>query len=813
MRVIWLLLLVPQIFLGYLLGIVDAELGTPHTEGGLSVYFALPSWLLFVGASVAASEMWRGRLNFQRVKRCVSVRRCTILELRLTLALLAGVVLAYATSCLGFALGARRVTVAVSVHLNWPPDFKNMIPLWSQPATSVHDCVMAARMAAGVFADPWDPARDERTVLVTAANSGYVELLENWMCHMRSQGLLFMVIAMDEHIFRYMAREHPGQPTCLFHTKRTDRRLSFSWQNNFGGQEFNDLTCGKIEVAQSLLSAGLNVLFADADARPKSGRPHLFREVLNASCDYTYQQNVRDDVTYTPGPEIEGNTGFYFARAGAPMVSLFEEANANCVRFQKFDDQTNFWNALISQHRLGVALYDNSSITGAAGTPRRAGQSLIRPRLDQLVYCPLDLHRFASGFAFLQLNAEGEDPFPYHPEKSERAELLHSNYMTGIPRKQKYWKLAGLWGCNASISAAPSIRSDFAVAVNMLGQKFNAYQCATSKGAIQMEGGGMGSLVQLAVAKLANVCASGVLPVTRGPLRAYTNNPQCAAAGSSNDGWKCFFRPMGSCEAVGDEVTIGPHSQLPRALRQCAVPGLKDSFSPGTDAAFWWGALHAYAMRPNARTHAMLQRFRAQWGLEKIHIAMHVRLGDKTHDGASRQHGKAVAVGDYLRQAEKMLAWMEAECVSEQRKCGPFVVYVATDSVQAATDAIRWGNNGANTLGLRTQGRHAVRVVAPNATRSQALSGANKEIAAELEREELRASVAHDVAREVVADLYMLAGAERLVGLVMSQMARIAAAVGLARGSMVQAVAMDPENLGVEDFAKLGEAEGWSRPL
>ena len=190
-----------------------------------------------------------------------------------------------------------------------------------------------------------------------------------------------------------------------------------------------------------------------------------------------------------------------------------------------------------------------------------------------------------------------------------------------------------------------------------------------------------------------------------------------------------------------------------------------------------------------------------------------MRLGDKTNDDASQQDGKTVVVGDYLRQAEKMLAWMEAECVSEQRKCGPFVVYVATDSVQAATDAIRWGNNGANTLGLRTQGRHAVRVVAPNATRSQALSGANKEIAAELEREELRASVAHDVAREVVADLYMLAGAERLVGLVMSQMARIAAAVGLARGSMVQAVAMDPENLGVEDFAKLGEAEGWSRPL
>jgi len=57
-----------------------------------------------------------------------------------------------------------------------------------------------------------------------------------------------------------------------------------------------------------------------------------------------------------------------------------------------------------------------------------------------------------------------------------------------------------------------------------------------------------------------------------------------------------------------------------------------------------------------------------------------------------------------------------------------------------------------------------VRVVAPNATRWQALAVANKEIASELEREE-------------------------------------------------RARARDPENLGVEDFAKLGRAAGWSRPL
>jgi len=57
-----------------------------------------------------------------------------------------------------------------------------------------------------------------------------------------------------------------------------------------------------------------------------------------------------------------------------------------------------------------------------------------------------------------------------------------------------------------------------------------------------------------------------------------------------------------------------------------------------------------------------------------------------------------------------------------------------------------------------------VSVVAPNATRWQALAVANKEIASELEREE-------------------------------------------------RARARDLENLGVEDFAKLGRAAGWSRPL
>ena len=42
---------------------------------------------------------------------------------------------------------------------------------------------------------------------------GYVELLENWMCHMKAQQLTFLVVAMDAHMFDYMVPLLP----CTLH--------------------------------------------------------------------------------------------------------------------------------------------------------------------------------------------------------------------------------------------------------------------------------------------------------------------------------------------------------------------------------------------------------------------------------------------------------------------------------------------------------------------------------------------------------------------------------------------------------------------
>jgi hypothetical protein len=46
----------------------------------------------------------------------------------------------------------------------------------------------------------------------------------------------------------------------------------------------------------------------------------------------------------------------------------------------------------------------------------------------------------------------------------------------------------------------------------------------------------------------------------------------------------------------------------------------------------------------------------------------------------------------------------------------------------------------------------------------------------------------------------------------MSQIARTAVSMGLARGDMAEAVALDAANIPLRDFAKAGRDEGWTAP-
>ena len=71
-------------------------------------------------------------------------------------------------------------------------------------------------------------------------------------------------------------------------------------------------------------------------------------------------------------------------------------------------------------------------------------------------------------------------------------------------------------------------------------------------------------------------------------------------------------------------------------------------------------------------------------------------------------------------------------------------------------------------------------------------------------------------AEEIIIDLQLLLGSRFFLGLCMSQVARVVASIGLARGELEQAVAMDQPNpaklLQFVDKTKMGEHMPWSLP-
>ena len=65
-------------------------------------------------------------------------------------------------------------------------------------------------------------------------------------------------------------------------------------------------------------------------------------------------------------------------------------------------------------------------------------------------------------------------------------------------------------------------------------------------------------------------------------------------------------------------------------------------------------------------------------------------------------------------------------------------------------------------------------------------------------------------ALEFLVDLHFMMHAKYFVGLCMSQPARVVVNIGMAKGSMIRAVAMDEKDIKVVDWMKFGIEEGWS---
>jgi hypothetical protein len=227
----------------------------------------------------------------------------------------------------------------------------------------------------------------------------------------------------------------------------------------------------------------------------------------------------------------------------------------------------------------------------------------------------------------------------------------------------------------------------------------------------------------------------------------------------------------------------------------------------------WWGILQSYMFRLNNRTAHRFAEISASMGLgltgeRQPDIGVHIRLGDKLGDAASRQGqfaGLSVEsiVSVYLREVEAALAHLRT--LSPASGCdqstlpssssatravgacdGELSVYVATDSAEAATLVRVWAANRASVTVDK------VSVYVRSGTVTQLHSGRSVSFGERLRNITDRAYVA---AEEVIYDIHMLSQSRILIGLIMSQIARAAVSMSYAADRLVYAVAIDSDNV------------------
>lgn len=296
-----------------------------------------------------------------------------------------------------------------------------------------------------------------------------------------------------------------------------------------------------------------------------------------------------------------------------------------------------------------------------------------------------------------------------------------------------------------------------------------AAQRACSRGRVRdiwlgpTDGGGFGSKLQLAAAHAAKAARLGQSWRFAGHLGWYTNNSGCLQLLGLEEfakaGWRCHFAPL-----------------APVAGREPRRPSCRHRPLPFPRAAVGWGAWQAALLRPNGALRRSFSHLAVHVGYNATRplLAVHVRRGDKTTNLYNRYHPVKGYVTEALRIAKELHL-----CPGPVAPCQLFVASDAPEVLGEAREAVR--ELGAGGL---------LEVIGLSGSVSQRRSG----LGVELAREALGAE-AYGMALEVLFDLELLSRARVLVATLASQVARVAASVGRAYGTLMRAVALDAGNL------------------
>ena len=263
----------------------------------------------------------------------------------------------------------KSTSIADSATLTptWDPTAPDAPP---RPRPLSFPAAVELRARRGLYAEPapaW-AAEYSNTILVTAANFAYRDMLANWECAASSLGLQWVVVALDQELFDFLGPERA--------VMTTGEELSGTQHFETGG--FNVISCNKLHAVRNFLAAGADVVFSDPDNvflkdpfRPGEELGLMIRQGI----DYVYTANLPARFMWpsngmvaqhfgdpaakahgwttgerglmicaTGDIEDEGNTGLHYMRALAEQgIPLFDKAIARCGTHPEKDDQTNFW--------------------------------------------------------------------------------------------------------------------------------------------------------------------------------------------------------------------------------------------------------------------------------------------------------------------------------------------------------------------------------------------------------------------------------------------------------------------------------------
>lgn len=251
------------------------------------------------------------------------------------------------------------------------------------------------------------------TIILSALNFGYRNIMMNWVCNLRHLGITnFVIAALDPELYRFSYVR--GLPVYYESTIFDDTHKGLVADAAYGTDAFKLLTKMKSRVVVRLLKHGYNVVWSDCDI---IWFKNPLRHLWNIPADLVIQTNAPDTDEMNARRRI--NSGFYLAKANQPTINAFEEI-IRYASHSRMSEQPCFYDVMC----------------GKNGENREGN---ARCRYNGMSLQLLDRHLFPNG-----VTDNIWDTMPGKiPNKFPNLYILHNNWVEGQGGKQKRFERHG----------------------------------------------------------------------------------------------------------------------------------------------------------------------------------------------------------------------------------------------------------------------------------------------------------------------------------------------------------------------------------